>query len=63
MVYPVAQYPQYAVQLGIPLIEVDPEPTAISDLATVILRGPSGEVLPRLVEAVKLRLRGTEADR
>jgi NAD-dependent deacetylase len=57
VVYPVAHYPQYAVQLGIPLIEVDPEPTAISDLATVILRGPSGEVLPRLVEAVKLRQR------
>ena len=56
VVYPVAQYPQYAVQLGIPLIEVDPEPTAISDQATVILRGGSGELLPRLVAAVKERM-------
>lgn len=64
VVYPVAQYPQYAVQIGIPLIEVDPEPTAISDQATVILRGPSGEILPRLVTAVRARMNpaGSTAD-
>ena len=58
VVYPVAHYPQLAAQRGIPLIEVDPEPTALSELATVVLRGPSGEVLPRLVDAVRERRRG-----
>ena len=56
VVYPVAYSPQLAAQRGVPLIEIDPEPTALSDWATVILRGPSGEVLPQLVEAVRERL-------
>jgi hypothetical protein len=37
------------------LIEIDPDPTALTDLATVVLRGPAGELLPRLVEAVRAR--------
>jgi hypothetical protein len=32
---------------------VNPEPSEISPLADVFLQGPSGEVLPRLVEAVQ----------
>ena len=55
VVYPAAQYPQLAAQRGVPLIEIDPEPTAISDQATVILRGPAGELLPRIVDALKSR--------
>ena len=56
VVYPVAHYPQLAAQRGIPLIEIDPEPTALSELASVTLRGPSGEVLPQLLAAVRERL-------
>ncbi|MDA1061666.1 MAG: NAD-dependent deacylase [Chloroflexi bacterium] len=54
-VYPAAEFPQLAVRRGVPLIEIDPEPTALTDLATVVLRGPAGELLPRLVEAVGAR--------
>ena len=54
-VYPAAEYPQLAVRRGVPLIEIDPDPTALTDLATVVLRGPAGELLPRLVEAVRAR--------
>ena len=56
VVYPAAQYPMMAVQRGLSLIEVNPEPTPLSELSTVVLRGPSGDVLPPLVEAVRERL-------
>ena len=56
VVYPAAQYPVAAVRRGAPLIEVNPEETPLSGLATVVLRAPSGEALPRLVEAVRTRL-------
>jgi len=56
VVYPAAHFPQLAYQRGVPLIEVDPEPTALSELATVVLRGPAGEVLPLLVQAVRERV-------
>jgi NAD-dependent deacetylase len=55
VVYPAAQYPIMAAQRGIPLIEVNPEPTPLTPLAAVALRGASGEVLPRLVKAVRAR--------
>ncbi len=56
VVYPAAHYPMIAVQRGLQLIEVNPEPTPLSDLASVILRRPSGEVLPQIVDAVRERL-------
>ena len=55
VVYPAAQYPIEAAQRGVPLIEVNPEPTPLSRLATEVLRGASGEALPRLAEAVRVR--------
>jgi NAD-dependent deacetylase len=62
VVYPAAQYPISAVQRGVPLIEVNPEETPLTPLAAVVLRGPSGEVLPALAEAVRtLRLPSGEA--
>ena len=54
-VYPAAEFPQIAVRRGVPLIEIDPDPTALTHIATVILRGPAGELLPRLVDAVRAR--------
>ena len=55
VVYPAAQYPIEAAQRGVPLIEVNPEPTPLSRLATEVLRGASGEALPRLAESVRVR--------
>jgi NAD-dependent deacetylase len=55
VVYPAAQYPILAAQRGVPLIEVNPEETPLTPLAAVVLRGPSGVVLPQLVEAVRAR--------
>lgn len=52
VVYPAAQYPIMAARQGAPLIEVNPEETPLTPLATAVLRGASGEVLPRLREAV-----------
>lgn len=60
-VYPAAGFPQLAVQRGVPLIEIDPDPTALTALAAVVLRGPAGELLPRLAEAVRAR-RADRAD-
>ena len=54
-VYPAAMYPQLAVQRGVPLIEIDPEPTALTQDATVVLRGRAGDILPGLVGAVVAR--------
>ena len=61
VVYPAAQYPMMAVQRGLTLVEVNPEPTPLTDLAAVVLRAPSGEALPLLVEAVRARLGRTSS--
>jgi NAD-dependent deacetylase len=50
VVYPAAEFPMMAKRRGAPLIEVNPEETAMSDLADVVIRAPAGESLPRLVE-------------
>ena len=56
VVYPAAQYPADAVRRGVPLIEVNPEQTALTDLATIVVRAPSGEALPAIVRAVRRHL-------
>lgn len=48
VVYPAAAMPSIAVEAGAPLIIVNDEPTPMDVIATVILRGSSGEILPRL---------------
>lgn len=53
-VFPAAQYPRMAAQLGVPLVEVNTEPTALSAEATCILAGPAGAVLPRLAARVRV---------
>ena len=55
VVFPAAQYPIDAVTAGAPLIELNPESTPLSNLATVIVRAPSGEALPAIVESVRER--------
>ena len=56
VVYPAAQYPQDAARRGVPIIEVNPEQTPLTDLATIVVRLPSGEALPRIVRAVRRHL-------
>ncbi len=51
-VYPAAEFPIEVLRRGGSLIEVNPEPSELGDLATFSLRGPGGAVLTRLVELV-----------
>jgi NAD-dependent deacetylase len=48
-VYPVAAVVPLARDAGAHIVILNAEPTAMDDLADAILRGPIGELLPRLV--------------
>lgn len=48
-VYPAAGLAQVACQAGARVAVVNPEPTELEGLADWALRGPSGEILPRLL--------------
>ncbi len=52
LVQPAASLPVVALQKGAKVVEINPDITNISILATFNLKGPAGEVLPKLVEAV-----------
>jgi NAD-dependent deacetylase len=49
VVYPAAQVPLVAHGAGVPLLILNAEPTPFDDLATVVLRGRAGDLLPELV--------------
>ena len=51
-VYPAAHFPVVVHGRGGCIIEVNPYETELTPLATVVLRAPAGEVLPRVVEAL-----------
>lgn len=53
IVQPAASLPVLARRSGAMVIEVNPNPGQITPLAHIFLQGPSGEVLPRLVDAVR----------
>jgi NAD-dependent deacetylase len=50
LVYPANEFPRLAGSSGARLIEINPEPTPLSPLADVVLRGPSAEILPSIFE-------------
>jgi NAD-dependent deacetylase len=50
-VYPAATLPTYARHHGAAIVEINPNPTRLSDRVDFVLRGPSGVVLPALVAA------------
>jgi len=50
VVYPAAGLVDLAVARGARVIEVNPEASALAHVATVALRGPAGEILPRVDE-------------
>jgi NAD-dependent deacetylase len=50
IVYPAAGLPEMAVANGIPVIEVNPEPTPLSRVATVSLRESATQAMPELLQ-------------
>ena len=52
LVYPAAAIPVEALNAGIPVVEINPNETPISEYVSLALRGKSGVILPAIVEAV-----------
>ena len=50
IVYPAAGLPELALANGIPVIEVNPAPTPLSDSATATVREPAAVALPTLLQ-------------
>lgn len=57
-VYPAAALPIEVLQRGGVVIEVNPYETELTDVARIVVRGPAGDALPRIVAAARL-LAGT----
>ena len=53
IVHPAASLPLKAKSQGAVLIEVNPKQSELSHMADIVLRGAAGDVLPRLVDALK----------
>lgn len=51
LVYPAASLPELALQQGIPVLEINPNQTPLTAHASYFLQGPSGQVLPALLQA------------
>jgi NAD-dependent protein deacetylase/lipoamidase len=51
VVYPAAEIPQVTARLGGHVIQINPKPTPLDEVATVNLTGPAAKILPALVEA------------
>jgi NAD-dependent deacetylase len=51
-VYPVAALPQLARRRRARIVEVNVDETPLTSVAHAVLRGPAGEVLPALQEAL-----------
>jgi NAD-dependent deacetylase len=52
VVYPAADIPLVAARSGARMVVVNAEPTPFDELAEVVIRGKSGEVLPEIVELI-----------
>jgi NAD-dependent deacetylase len=55
-VFPAASFPIEVVEGGHPMVIVNRGPTELDDLATVIVDGAAGEILPMLVAELAGRL-------
>lgn len=49
VVYPAASLPSMAKRARAYLVEINPEPTSLTDIADEFLQGPSGTILPEIV--------------
>ncbi|MEW5702264.1 MAG: NAD-dependent deacylase [Candidatus Zixiibacteriota bacterium] len=58
VVYPAAGLVQVARNAGAFVVEVNPEPTELSDIFDVVLRGPAGEYLPAISARMGLPMSG-----
>ena len=52
VVYPAAEFPVIVYRNGGRLIEVNPQETPLTEISDAVVRAPSGEALPQLVERV-----------
>jgi len=57
IVYPAASLPELALAEGVPVIEVNPERTPLSDSATISLRATAATALPELLQRLPALLR------
>lgn len=57
IVFPAAALPLQAIHSGATVIDVNPEPSALSSQATIYLKGRGGDILPQLVEELEDRRR------
>jgi NAD-dependent deacetylase len=53
-VYPAASLPDIAKKGGAKVISIDSEKTGWDDLCDYKANGPAGEILPRIVQAIKV---------
>ena len=53
MVQPAASLPVAAINQNIMTVEVNPDTTRLTPHADVHLQGPSGQILPLIVETIK----------
>jgi NAD-dependent deacetylase len=60
VVYPAAGLATQARQLGRPVIEINLDPTPLTDDVDLSLQGPAGSILPGLVDAVEALRNGTD---
>jgi NAD-dependent deacetylase len=57
-VVPAAWFPETVLNAGGALIEVNTDPTPFTRYCSAVLRGPSGELLPKLIDRLKRRMAG-----
>ncbi|HXZ98618.1 MAG TPA: NAD-dependent deacylase, partial [Candidatus Acidoferrum sp.] len=55
-VYPAATLPEIAKKNGAKVVSIDSERTAWDDLCDYKVNGPAGQILPRIVQAIKITL-------
>jgi NAD-dependent deacetylase len=55
VVFPAAALPLQALEAGAVVIDVNPEPGALTPKATISLRGRGGDILPQLIEELRAR--------
>ncbi|GAF81751.1 unnamed protein product, partial [marine sediment metagenome] len=54
VIYPAAYMPAYATEAGARLAIVNLTPTPLDHYATVVIQGEAGEIMPRVMERVRL---------
>lgn len=52
IVYPAAGLPSLAQEFGAVIIDINPERDALSSMAEIFLQGPSGEILPQILDEI-----------